>query len=459
VTQGSGPQPNYTFNTHNQIVGAPANCTSANAWCYDAAGNLMNDSVHTYTYDAENRLTKVDGGATASYVYDAAGRRVSQTTSGGGNEVLFDLQGNPVAYVVPGSTNVYYAQTYLGGRQLAVQSGTTTYFPHVDWLGTKRAVTNLSGTRTDTCASLPFGDALSCAGTDNFPTHFTGQVHDNESNLDHFLFRQYTSTEGRWMHPDPAGLAAVDITNPQSWNRYAYVNNPLGNVDPLGLSDCPAEEPDCRLPPCDFDSCVIAPPPDPIPPVNPPGYPPPCDNCGPSNPPPTGPGNPGTPANNTAQRLKCAAQFGSNHSIAAAFGAQNNFLANLLGGNSVSGLVNLGLFISGDATPTIAQLASIPLKGAAQGIPVPPGNPGLSGAVGQVRGLAVQSAVAGSYNAIAGVGQETIELGITASGTVATPVAQLGAETLSNVAFGVGVAKFGLDASTFLYGYFVACHP
>jgi hypothetical protein len=99
------------------------------------------------------------------------------------------------------------------------------------------------------------------------------------------------------MHPDPAGLAAVDITNPQSWNRYAYVNNPLGNVDPLGLSDCPAEEPDCRLPPCDFDSCVIAPPPDPIPPVNPPGYPPPCDNCGPSNPPPTGPGNSGTPPN------------------------------------------------------------------------------------------------------------------------------------------------------------------
>jgi len=71
----------------------------------------------------------------------------------------------------------------------------------------------------------------------------------------------------------------------------------------------------------------------------------------------------------------------------------------------------------------------------------------------------VQAAVGAGYNAIAGVGAEPIELGITAAGTVATPVAQLSTETLSNVAFGVGVAKFGFDAGTFLYGYFVACHP
>lgn len=52
-------------------------------------------------------------------------------------------------------------------------------------------------------------------------------------------FRQYKSFEGRWLTPDPAGLAAVDLSNPQSFNRYAYVgNNPTTFVDPLGLDHC-----------------------------------------------------------------------------------------------------------------------------------------------------------------------------------------------------------------------------
>jgi RHS repeat-associated protein len=50
------------------------------------------------------------------------------------------------------------------------------------------------------------------------------------------LNRKYSAAQSRWISPDPAGLGAVDLSNPQSWNRYAYVgNNPLSNTDPLGL--------------------------------------------------------------------------------------------------------------------------------------------------------------------------------------------------------------------------------
>jgi RHS repeat-associated protein len=68
---------------------------------------------------------------------------------------------------------------------------------------------------------------------------FTGQTEGTvagSTGLYDFQFRQQSSAQGRWLVPDPAGLAAVNLTNPQTWNRYAYVaNNPNSNVDALGL--------------------------------------------------------------------------------------------------------------------------------------------------------------------------------------------------------------------------------
>jgi RHS repeat-associated protein len=61
---------------------------------------------------------------------------------------------------------------------------------------------------------------------------FTGMERDTESALDHTLFRQYSSSLGRWLSPDPVVGTASD---PQSWNRYPYVlNDPMTAVDPMG---------------------------------------------------------------------------------------------------------------------------------------------------------------------------------------------------------------------------------
>ena len=53
--------------------------------------------------------------------------------------------------------------------------------------------------------------------------------------------RELSVFSGRWLSTDPAGLGAADPTNPQTWNRYAYVmNNPLAYIDPSGLfGSCP----------------------------------------------------------------------------------------------------------------------------------------------------------------------------------------------------------------------------
>jgi RHS repeat-associated protein len=96
-------------------------------------------------------------------------------------------------------------------------------------------MTGLTGTATGTCTGLPFGDGVNCIGNEWNFNRFTDYVHDSESNLEHTLFRQYSSTEGRFLTPDPYA-GSMDLGSPQSMNRYSYVEgNPINFADPLGL--------------------------------------------------------------------------------------------------------------------------------------------------------------------------------------------------------------------------------
>jgi RHS repeat-associated protein len=48
--------------------------------------------------------------------------------------------------------------------------------------------------------------------------------------------REYSDMEGSWMQPDPY-QGSYDLSDPQSLNRYAYVNGkPLSTIDPSGLA-------------------------------------------------------------------------------------------------------------------------------------------------------------------------------------------------------------------------------
>src|SRR5258708_6118350 len=89
ITGGTCNSFQNSANTQNRLVG----------FQYDSAGNMTNDGRHTYTYDAENRLLQVDGGATASYVYDALGHRVEKATPAGKIDYLSDLERNVVTEI------------------------------------------------------------------------------------------------------------------------------------------------------------------------------------------------------------------------------------------------------------------------------------------------------------------------------------------------------------------------
>ena len=79
---------------------------------------------------------------------------------------------------------------------------------------------------------------MACGGTPPDNMQYTDALTDNDA-LSHFVFRDYSRTQGRWIVPDPAGIAAANVGNPQSLNQYAYVmGNPVTFTDPLGLY-CP----------------------------------------------------------------------------------------------------------------------------------------------------------------------------------------------------------------------------
>ena len=169
-----------------------------------------------------------------SYAYDALGRRVEKIYGGSGAGVQND-------YAMDGSNPL---DTFISGALYRVSGGFFDYtygytsFNRTDNIGTPKVTTKYDGTidREETFGG-PFGDNMGGYYWGSFDTiGFAGGDWDSENNGDHFGAREYAKLSGNWQSPDPAGRAAVDLTNPQSWNLYAYaLNNPVSANDPSGL--------------------------------------------------------------------------------------------------------------------------------------------------------------------------------------------------------------------------------
>jgi RHS repeat-associated protein len=109
----------------------------------------------------------------------------------------------------------------------------TTYYVH-DHLGSTPMTMAGGGWPISTSTFYPFGQEQSPT-TDPNHYRFAGLERDGETGLDHATFRQYSSTQGRWLAPDPY-LGSMNLADPQSFNRYSYVaNSPLTGIDPTGL--------------------------------------------------------------------------------------------------------------------------------------------------------------------------------------------------------------------------------
>jgi RHS repeat-associated protein len=195
---------------------------------YDSDGNVTNDFLHTYAWDGYGRPTTIDGvGAT----YDALGRMVELNNSGSYTDFRYSPTGFMMQTDAPSGSSAFVPSP--GGAVAIWTSTGNILYRHPDWLGSSRFTSAQNQTMYSDSAYGPFGEVYAQAGTAD--ASFTGMNQGTVSNLYDFPAREY-GIQGRWPSPDPSGIAAVDPTDPQSWNRYAYTrNSPLNLTDPSGL--------------------------------------------------------------------------------------------------------------------------------------------------------------------------------------------------------------------------------
>jgi RHS repeat-associated protein len=117
-------------------------------------------------------------------------------------------------------------------------------FYHVDWLGSTRYTSDITGNsfpaamrfdaygqRSATGGTDPYHSTdLQFAATWGYQTEWSGAASDPGLGLQYLQQRYYDQATGRFISPDPIGIAG-------GFNLYSYVsNNPIALVDPLGLS-------------------------------------------------------------------------------------------------------------------------------------------------------------------------------------------------------------------------------
>ena len=236
----NGGTTNYLTNNLNQYTSV-----EGTSYTYDDNGNNTDDSIQTYYYDFENRLTAVvrnfDGQTLGEYRYDPFGRRVKKIIDNGSTVINYLYDVAQVIEERDGNWNLLRRYDY-GPRidepiSMYDSSISTFYFYQRDGLGSVTEITDEQGDTIEHYRYSPYGKlkiynsswselTASSAGD---PYFFTGRRFDEESGLYYYRARMYSAKVGRFLQVDPVGFR-------DGFNLYVFVhNNAINWVDPWGL--------------------------------------------------------------------------------------------------------------------------------------------------------------------------------------------------------------------------------
>lgn len=231
--------------TGGSVVNAGNQLTAdaTHSYQYDDNGNLTRKTLLAtgnytqYTYDAENRLVKVEDfvagnptpAFTSTYRYDGLGRRIEKVANGQTRRYIYD--GEDILLEYDGANVLQARYTHGPGidEPIAVTKAGATFFYHQDGLGSVTDLTNSTGATAKSYSYEAYGTIVDQTGTVDQPYTYTGREFDSESGLYYYRARSYDPSIGRFLQEDP-----IELAGGMNFYRYSF-NNPTNWLDPLGL--------------------------------------------------------------------------------------------------------------------------------------------------------------------------------------------------------------------------------
>jgi len=172
----------------------------------------------------------------ASFIYDALGRRVSKTINGVTTAYQYDRR-DIIADLQGGAVLASYLRKLCLDEAFVRQTATGNEYYHSDALGSALDLTNDVGAVQTDYAYESFG-RTSVTGSSTNSFQYTGRENDGIG-LYYYRARYYSPMMQRFLSEDPIQLAG-------GINFYRYgSNNPLRFRDPLGLE--PKDPNGCEL--------------------------------------------------------------------------------------------------------------------------------------------------------------------------------------------------------------------
>jgi len=204
------------------------------AYTFDADGFLtsktdtVTQETTTYAYARTGQLNNVQlpDGTLIEYLHNALGQRVAKKVDGIITEKYLWAGVTGLLAVYDSSDNLVIR--FEGAK--VVKDG-QTYYLITDQIGSVRAVADATGNVLKEITYDSFGNILDDTNPAfTVPLGFAGGLHDRDTGLVRFGFRDYDPDPGTWTAKDPILFGSGDTY------LYEYCSNdPINHIDPTGL--------------------------------------------------------------------------------------------------------------------------------------------------------------------------------------------------------------------------------